>query len=195
MCGRFYVDESMAEKIWEVVHEVDQRLRVPKVGEIKPSESSLIIRGTERQKLNAEIMSWGFKAHTGSGLIINARSESVIERPMFKESIIQRRCVVPASWFYEWNSQKEKVTFKREDASTLYMAGLYQRYEEGNRFVILTTGANCSMKPVHDRMPIILERHELEDWIYDGEFMKHVLQRVPVELRREQDYEQQSFFF
>lgn len=51
------------------------------------------------------------------------------------------------------------------------------------------------MKPVHDRMPIILERHELEDWIYDGEFMKHVLQRVPVELRREQDYEQQSFFF
>ena len=77
-------------------------------------------------------MSWGFRQFTGSGLIINARAESVIDKPMFRDSILQRRCVIPASWFYEWNRKKEKVTFKQEDSSILFMAGFYQKYEEGN---------------------------------------------------------------
>lgn len=60
--------------------------------------------------------------------------------------------------------------------------------------MISTTSANGSMKPVHDRMPVILEEHELCDWIHDHEFMRYVLRRTPVELKREQEYEQQSFF-
>ena len=75
------------------------------------------------------------------------------------------------------------------------MAGCYQRYEEGNRFVILTTEANDSMKPVHNRMPVILDRCELNGWVYDDSYMKYVLNRTPVELSREQEYEQQSFIF
>ena len=137
----------------------------------------------------------GFRQFTGSGLIINARAESVIDKPMFRDSILQRRCVIPASWFYEWNRQKEKITFKREDSSVLFMAGVYQKHEEGNRFVILTTDANESMRPVHDRMPVILEEQELKDWIYDFEFMREALRRVPRKLCREQEYEQQSFLF
>ena len=137
----------------------------------------------------------GFRQFTGSGLIINVRAESVIDKPMFRDSILQRRCVIPASWFYEWNRQKEKITFKREDSSILFMAGFYQKYEEGNRFVILTTASNESMRPVHDRMPVILEEHELKDWIYDFEFMREALRRVPRKLCREQEYEQQSFLF
>ena len=194
MCGRFYVDASMEKEIWGVVRELTRKEKVPTVGEVKPSDSSLIIKGS-RQALDVEAMSWGFRQFTGSGLIINARAESVIEKPMFKDSILQRRCVIPASWFYEWNRQKEKITFKREDSSILFMAGFYQRYEDGNRFVILTTDANESMRPVHDRMPVILEKHELEDWIYDFGFMRETLGRVPRKLRREQEYEQQSFVF
>lgn len=194
MCGRFYVDESMEKEIWGVVRELTRKEKVPTVGEVKPSDPLLIIKGS-RQALDVEAMSWGFRQFTGSGLIINARAESVIEKPMFKDSILQRRCVIPASWFYEWNRQKEKVTFKREDSSILFMAGFYQKYEEGNRFVILTTDANESMRPVHDRMPVILEEHELRDWIYDFEFMRETLRRVPRKLCREQEYEQQSFVF
>ncbi len=89
--------------------------------------------------------------------------------------------VVPHS---QWNSQKEKVTFKRTDSAVLYMAGLYQRFEEGNRFVILTTEANESMKPVHNRMPVILDKSELESWVFDNDFMRYVLERTPVELMR-----------
>ena len=194
MCGRFCVDESMETKIWDVVRESDRKSRVLVVGEIKPSNTSLIIKDS-RHVLDVEAMTWGFHKPTGSGLIINARSESVTDKPMFRDSILQRRCVIPASWFYEWNRQKEKVTFKREDSSILFMAGFYQKYEEGNRFVILTTAANESMRPVHDRMPVILEEHELKDWICDFEFMREALRRVPRKLCREQEYEQQSFLF
>ncbi len=194
MCGRFYVDESIENELWGVVRELSRKEKVPTVGEVKPSNTSLIIKGY-RQALDVEAMSWGFQQFTGSGLIINARAESVTDKPMFRDSILQRRCVIPASWFYEWNRQKEKVTFKREDSSILFMAGFYQKYEEGNRFVILTTAANESMRPVHDRMPVILEEHELKDWIYDFEFMREALRRVPRKLCREQEYEQQSFLF
>ena len=194
MCGRFYVDEKMAREIWNVVRGVDRRLKLPTIGEVRPADTSLIIHG-ENRSLTADSMRWGFRQYSASSLIINARSESVTERPIFRDSIWQRRCVIPASWFYEWNSNKEKVTFKRKDSSVLYMAGCYQRYEEGNRFVILTTEANDSMKPVHNRMPVILDRCELNGWVYDDSYMKYVLNRTPVELSREQEYEQQSFIF
>lgn len=194
MCGRFYVDEKMAKEIWNVVRDVDRRLKLPTIGEVRPADTSLIIHG-ENRSLTADSMRWGFKQYSNSSLIINARSESVTEKAMFRDSIWQRRCVIPASWFYEWNSQREKVTFKRIEDSVLYMAGFYQRYEQGNRFVILTTGANDSMKPIHDRMPVVLEKAEMEDWIYNTAFMEYVLKRIPVELMREQEYEQQSFIF
>ena len=126
MCGRFYVDVSMEKEIWDVVHEPNRMEKVPSVGEVRPSNTSLIIKGS-RQALDVEAMPWGFRQFIGSGLIINARAESVIEKPMFKDSILQRRCVIPASWFYEWNRQKEKVTFKQEDSSILFMAGFYQK--------------------------------------------------------------------
>lgn len=195
MCGRFYIDGKTEKEIWNIVRDVDRRLRLPAVGDIRPSESSVIIRGSNKQGLNAEVMRWGYKQISGSGLIINARAESAIDKPLFRDSILQRRCVIPASGFYEWNRQKEKVTFKRTDDAVLYMAGFYQRYEQGNRFVILTTGANDSMKPIHDRMPVVLEKAEMEDWIYNTAFMEYALKRIPVELTREQEYEQQSFIF
>ena len=120
MCGRFYVDASMEKEIQDLAHGLNRKEKVTIVGEIKPSDSSLIIKGSG-QALNVEEMSWGFRQFTGSGLIINARAESVIDKPMFRDSILQRRCVIPASWFYEWNRQKEKITFKREDSSILFI--------------------------------------------------------------------------
>ena len=133
MCGRFYVDASMEKEIWGVVRELTRKEKVPTVGEVKPSDPSLIIKGS-RQALDVEAMPWGFRQFTGSGLIINARAESVIEKPMFKDSILQRRCVIPASWFYEWNHQKEKITFKREDSSILFMAGFLSEIRRGKSF-------------------------------------------------------------
>lgn len=102
-----------------------------------------------------------------------------------------RRCVVPAGGFYEWNRNKEKASFQRTDTPVLYMAGLFQQFEDGPRFVILTTRANPSVASVHDRMPLILEEDELEKWIYDNSYAEFLLKKMPVLLKRHQEYEQQ----
>lgn len=100
-------------------------------------------------------------------VIFNASSESVLEKPTFRESALHHRLVIPAAWFYEWNKAKEKNILYRKDSPALYMAGLYKAYPEGKRFVILTTQANSSVQPVHERMPLVLEKDEITDWLLD----------------------------
>ena len=68
-------------------------------------------------------------------------------------------------------------------------------HETGNRFTILTTSANESMKPVHDRMPVLLDQEEAYSWICDDRFIKQALSREQMRLEREQEYEQQTFVF
>ena len=73
------------------------------------------------------------------------------------------------------------------------MAGFCDWFENELRFVILTTAANESMRKVHDRMPVILEKEQLSDW-FDDRKMEQILHQVPVQLKRETEYEQQSFY-
>ena len=193
MCGRFHVNISIENEIRALLGANAPGALLPVSGDIRPSERALILLD-ENHEIMAETMVWGFPQYTGKGLLINARAETAAEKTMFRNSLLQRRCAIPASWFYEWNPRKEKVTFKREDHAAMYMAGIYQRYEDGNHFVILTTDANASMRPVHDRMPVILGKEELEAWMEDEGYMRYVLKRVPVELWREQEYEQRSLF-
>ena len=137
---------------------------------------------------------WGFPGFQGKQVIFNARCESAMEKPMFRDSIRHGRMVVPAAWFYEWNRRKEKNTFYRKDSPVLFMAGCCRQYEDGARFVILTTGANDSMKPVHDRMPLILEEKEIVPWILDEKQAEHILHKTPCLLERRADYEQLTLF-
>ena len=130
----------------------------------------------------------------GKGLLINARAESARERITFRDSVRHRRCIILAAHFYEWNKAKEKAIFCREDPPVLYMAGIWKHFENGDRFVILTTQANASVMPVHDRMPLILEKYELENWVYENVDAEYVLGKTPAILKREQEYEQMTFF-
>ena len=102
--------------------------------------------------------------------------------------------MVPAAWFYEWNRKKEKNIFYRQGQPALYMAGLYDRYQAEERFVILTTAANDSMRPVHDRMPLLLERDEIRGWLQEAPLVEMFLHKVPPLLERRTEYEQISLF-
>ena len=116
---------------------------------------------------------------------------------MFRNSIAARRCIIPSTGFYEWDQQKRRYFIQKPETQALYMAGFYDLYEEGSRFVILTTQANESMGVIHDRMPLILQRDELKDWLFDGAATDEILhQRMPeVKLMpMEQPYEQMSLF-
>ena len=206
MCGRFYVDEGTAKEIERVIRGVDLRIQKMRTGDIYPSQPAGILTCHSRQKnpllagsaaenstaLELNEMHWGFLQYQKKGLLINARAETALERRTFRESVLHRRCVIPARHFYEWDSDKNKVIFFREDRPVLFMAGFYNRFQDGARFIILTTEANASVGPVHNRMPLVLDEGELEDWVYDDKFTEYALHKTPPELWREQEYEQQS---
>ena len=111
---------------------------------------------------------------------INARSETAATKPAFRSAYRKRRCLVPASWFYEWRKEgKEKTPFRiqRTDGAPLVMAGLFESWRgsatEAPRttFTILTTAANEDMEGLHDRMPCLLNREDHDRWLdveHDG---------------------------
>ncbi len=201
MCGRYYVDDETAREIEKLVRQVDRKLRQESMAAIKriaekdiyPTQMAPVLEG-RGAFLRCGWQRWGFPGFQGKQVIFNARCESAMEKPMFRDSIRHGRMVVPAAWFYEWNRRKEKNTFYRKDSPVLFMAGCCRQYEDGARFVILTTGANDSMKPVHDRMPLILEEDEIAPWILDEKQAEHILHKAPCLLERRADYEQLTLF-
>lgn len=193
MCGRYYVDDETVREIEKVVREVDAKLQKERMGDVYPSQTAAVLTG-KIPGLKAEEMNWGFPQYQKKGLLINARAETVLERKMFRDSVLHRRCIIPAKHFYEWDSGKNKVTFFRKEEPILYMAGFYRRFQDEERFIIITTQANTSVKQVHDRMPLILEKSELEEWVFDDRFLEFALHKIPVRLNKQQEYEQQSLF-
>lgn len=201
MCGRYYVDDDTAREIQRLVRKIDEKQRQESIravermaaGDIHPGGEAPVL-SEKNGSVHCEWQRWGFPGFHGKQLIFNARCESALEKPLFRESVLHRRTGIPATWFYEWNSRKEKNIFRRKDAPVLFMAGFCRRYEDGEHFVILTTAANGSMEPVHDRMPVILEKEEIEEWILDDRKIKGILHKIPCLLERQSDYEQMSLF-
>lgn len=201
MCGRYYVDDETAAEIEKLLRQMDERKRKESLqavsriasGDIYPGKAAPVLSGQDGS-VCCKWQYWGFPGFEGKKLVFNARCESVLEKPMFRDSILHRRIVIPAAWFYEWNSRKEKNIFCRNDMPILFMAGFYRSYEDGERFVILTTAANASMEPVHDRMPLILEQQEVAEWIFGDTKMEGILHKIPCLLERKTEYEQLSLF-
>ncbi len=107
--------------------------------------------------------------------LINARSEIATEKPTLKHSVQNRRCVLPSDGFFEWQRHpdgKTKTPFyiRRADEKPFLFAGIYEEACEPfvAGFVLLTTGANEIIKPIHDRMPVILELDEARAWLTPG---------------------------
>lgn len=174
MCSRYFVEEEM-------------------LMDIRPADQAEVLVWSEGE-ICREIQRWGFPSFLDKQLVINARSESAMEKKMFYDSVENRRVVIPASGFYEWNQYKEKSTFTGKGQQTLYMAGIYNIFENEKRFVILTTAANDSMAPVHDRMPLILDKDDIIPWLTDEERTEEFLHKVPCQLERKTEFEQMTLF-
>lgn len=110
--------------------------------------------------------------------LINARSETVAEKPSFRGAFKKRRCLIPADGFYEWQrregNRKQPFYFRMRDEHPFGFAGLWERWEgKGGEVLdtctILTTEANEVLRPVHDRMPVIIHPEDYELWLAAGE--------------------------
>ena len=193
MCGRYYVDDETAREIEKLVRDLDRKLQIERTGDVFPSQKATIIKGQEHH-LATEQMRWGFPGFENGKLLINARAESATERKTFRDSVRHRRCIIPAGGFYEWDKEKTKYSFERQDGAMMFLAGCYNLYEDGHRFVILTTAANPSMEPVHDRMPLILEPGEVKRWLLDDRGAEQILHNTPTLLDVSTEYEQLRLF-
>lgn len=142
-----------------------------------PSQDLPVITETgEGRRL--ELMHWGFlpvwAKDTKIGYkLINARSESVFDKPMWKRAITNQRCLVPATGFYEWKKLgdgKQLYYIRPHNQPVFAFAGLWSswRNPEGktiHSYTILTTSPNKDMEAIHDRMPVILHKDDESDWL------------------------------
>lgn len=186
MCGRYNFTVEQNEEIMEILEKLNKKFQGKEVrtGEIFPTNEAPVLIG-EQKEVSPVLSAWGFPKFDGKGVIINARSETAFEKRMFRDSLLNRRCIIPSTGFYEWDSEKKKYLFRMEGTNTLYMAGLYSYYKEEMRYVILTTEANESIKDIHNRMPLVIPKREIETWIMEDGAANELLKRVPPQLVKE----------
>lgn len=191
MCGRYtlYVDTEY-EEIVNIVNEVEKNMqagglsvenRPMAAGEIYPTNAAPVLTLLHHRQ-TPELLTWGFPNFQKKGVIINARSETVPDKPMFRQCFCSRRCVVPSTGFFEWDKNKTKYLFRLPDSDVVYMAGLYNEFDREKRFLILTTAANSSVTGVHNRMPVVLPKTDINDWLYDIDKAGNLLKQIPPEL-------------
>ena len=179
MCGRYYIDnEEENIKVRAILKELNRR-RLPmfdqvRIGEIFPSQIAPVIVSEQDTGVTVRPMKWGFPRTGGGGMVINSRSEKADVTPMFQKAARERRCLVPASHFFEWRrtsgrKTKDKFAFRPDtDEPLMYMAGFYGQFLGGfagggyDGFAILTRAADGQMSPYHDRMPVILTDESLK---------------------------------
>jgi putative SOS response-associated peptidase YedK len=190
MCCRYYYEDEIRERMQDLLDSqsimADASLKAEPGRDVRPSDASAVIyqRGNG---LAAGDMRWGFSNPYKKGLIINARAETAAEKNLFADSVAKRRCIIPASGFYEWDPYKARFRFTLPDGGLILMAGFWHEEQGTPRYTILTTEANGSMKPVHDRMPVMIGRDEIRPWITEDERISEFLERPQPRLVREQD--------
>jgi putative SOS response-associated peptidase YedK len=177
MCGR--IDAHDPAGVNDLISVLDVAIpndRFPPRYNIAPSASL----ATVCHKLGFEVadMHWGIVPHWAKPgqferPLINARAETIHEKPSFKKLIAQTRVIVPVNGFYEWRrAQGNRATFyfhsSKHDA--LALAGIYQIDRDGlMQCCLITTGANDVMRPIHDRMPVLIPQQAMQDWLLSGD--------------------------
>jgi putative SOS response-associated peptidase YedK len=188
MCGRYDLLSSPRE-----LAGLFQLAGVPELApryNIAPSQQVPIVRVADAGRELA-LLRWGFRpgwGKPGMPTPINAMSETAAVKPMFRSAFRSRRCLIPATAFYEWQAtrKKRKQPFRilMADDRPFAFAGLW----EGESCCILTTGPNELMKPIHDRMPVIVDPRRYALWIDpdadDAEALADVLRPCPAERMR-----------
>ena len=171
MCGRYFVDEAFEEILRRYkIHDVPEVIWTPR--EVYPTnEAPVVIRVKDDNR--AGLMKWGFVYPNMNRPIINARSETAGVKPAFKEALKKRRCLVPASGFYEWHGEKgdrTKFRIEKPEKSIVSFAGLYAPFmnADGTKtfaYVILTRPSVPPVSEIHDREPVILNEPEEAAWL------------------------------
>ncbi len=146
---------------------------------LAPTQDAPVIRTRDGER-ECAMLRWGLvpswsKEPKAEYSTINARSETVATKPTYREAFRRRRCLVPASGFYEWRAEpgakgKQPYYFRRADGEPMTFAGLWERWQKGEApaletFTIIVTSASEQVQPFHHRMPVILQTDQFDAWL------------------------------
>jgi putative SOS response-associated peptidase YedK len=180
MCGRFQLYSDIQEiiKSYNIKY---KEIDVFDKGDFYPSQNAPIVIQDNIRTLKAA--KWGFDLKDKKNLVINARAESVMSKPMFKNSIYNARCIIPANLFYEWKDEggnnKIKHGIRLKNKNLISLGGIFKVYldESLNKriaFVIITTEADNNLKGIHSRMPLIIKDDMVDSWLSSNTPIKTV---------------------
>jgi putative SOS response-associated peptidase YedK len=177
VCGRYalYTDPETLMTLFEL-SDVPRDL-VPRYN-IAPSQDVPAVRGAAGGGRELVRLRWGLvpswaKAATGGYKMINARSETAAQRPAFRAALARRRCLLPASGFYEWRraggGPAVPYFIHRQDGAPMALAGIWERWRGDGETIescaILTTSANEAVAAIHDRMPVLVAPADRDRWL------------------------------
>lgn len=179
MCGRYYLKSPPADVAAHF--NVDVRDNFPPRYNIAPTQPIAVIRQNERGKRSYALMRWGFipewKKTPETRPLINARSETVHEKPTFRNAFKRRRCLIPADGFFEWKTEgrgKQPYCVRREDESLYAFAGIWETAVdpsggEIDTAAILTTEPNPEIRLLHHREGVVIPREDYARWLETDE--------------------------
>ena len=182
MCTRFYI-EPETDELHDILEEA-KRSRLGELfmragsqvltsGEIRPTNVVPVIATGKNRRSGVFPMRWGFQIPGGS-LIVNARSETAAVKPTFRDAWKDHRCIIPASWYYEWEHTKtpsgksktgDKYAIQPKGEQTAWLCGLYRMEDKFPVFTVLTKEPTEDLRRIHDRMPVMLPKEMIRDWI------------------------------
>lgn len=176
MCARFSLvapPEVVAE-----IFDLEDVLDFPPRYNVAPTQAVPVVRADPERGRRLDLLRWGLVPWWARDLkigarMINARSETAAEKPAFRDAVRMRRCIVPVDGFYEWQklaSGKQPMRIRRRDRRPFAFAGLWERWRKGDAepvesFTVLTTEPNDLLRPIHDRMPVILAPEDFDRWL------------------------------
>ena len=180
MCGRFVQFSDPELYVSRYAVDVPCEVDGPRYN-VAPTQAVLAIRAEADGRRALVPLRWGLVPHWSKGIdarysMINARAETVHQRPAYRDAFRRRRCLIPAEGFFEWQTQpdgKQPHLICRDDRAPFVMAGLWERWRDPaapdgptlESCTIIVTDANALIAPLHDRMPVILPDAAHADWL------------------------------
>ena len=208
MCCRYYVE--MLAELRPIVEEAEgsalkermvSKLGRPLVteGEVRPTDIVPVIAPNRSGARAVFPMVWGFSLPRSSSPLVNARVETAGTKPTFKESWERRRCIIPASYYFEWEHvlnaatgktrAGDKYRIRPKGSAVTWLAGLYRIEERSGIqvpvFAVLTREPSEEIRFIHDRMPVILPEEDIERWISPDSRPDEILKDTLTDMRYE----------
>lgn len=197
MCGRFTLRTPM-NKVAELFGLDETPAAEPRYN-VAPTQQVAAVRiGSTAKVREVAFLRWGLIPHWADdpsigNRMINARAETVASKPSFRQAFKKRRCLVVADGFYEWqkaDGKKQPYYIHLKNDQPFGFAGLWERWNREGKGIqsctIITTEPNELMKPIHNRMPVIVQQEDYDRWLNpafeDGKALQQVLRRYPTEL-------------